>query len=499
MKYPNILFFRFDKYKDIDIFLKNNNDSLQFDYTIVNNINELYKLFNSKYNLFVTYGESEKEYYDLNKIIVNRINFRWIHYKNIETIDSINNQINFCYLQNVINQREKTRPIFSIFTTTYNSYSKILRAYSSIKKQEFRDWEWIILDDSSDESHFIFLKDLFKNEHKVRLYKRSCNSGVIGEVKNEAVSLCRGKYVLEMDHDDEILPDVLLNAVKVFEDDEEIGFVYMDTVNIHENGNNFVWGDFISKGYGSYYTMKYNNKWVYVYITPNINNITLSHIVCVPNHPRIWKREVINKIENYSEFLPICDDLELILRTAINTKMAKVSQFAYIQYMNDDGNNFTWIRNKEICRIGPMIVNQFNIKYNVDEEMKNKEAYEDINYKTNHSKIWKRADDYVHKYCNKIYNFHYDKQYCIVGLNNLLYNINIIRKLYINKRNDFILLDNLNSIEELWDHIEKCGFDRMKCYNFNDNETNEEMIQYFNLLYKSCSDTEIIDNIIDEN
>jgi len=60
-------------------------------------------------------------------------------------------------------------------------------------------------------------------------------------------------------------------------------------------------------------------------------------------------------------------------------------------------------------------------------------------------------------------------------------------------------LDNHNSIGELWEHIEKCGFDRMKCYNFSDNETNEEMIQYFNLLYKSCPDTEIIDNIIDEN
>lgn len=491
MSYPNILILRHDKYSAIDAFLESNKEAFLFSYTIINNINELSKLFDSKYHLFITYGDKEEEYYTVHKVIVRRMLIRWVHYTKIEDIDAINRGINFCYIDNVIRNRNDTRVTFSIFTTTYNSYSKIFRAYDSIKKQEFKDWEWVILDDSPEESHFVFLKDLFKHEYRVRLYKRECNSGIIGEVKNEAVSLCRGKYLLEMDHDDEIMPDVLLNAVKVFESDSDIGFVYMDTVNIHENGENYCWGDFVSKGYGSYYTMKYNNKWVYVYITPNINNITLSHIVCVPNHPRIWKREVIHKIGNYSEFLPICDDLELLLRTSINTKMAKVSQFAYLQYMNEGGNNFTWIRNKEICRIGPIVADMFNMKYNVDEEMKKLDAYEDNNYKYNFSKIWKRKD-YEHKYCNKIFNFHYDKQYCIVGLNAFARNIDYIRKLYTNKRNDFILLETNNiNIESLWALIEENGFDRMKCYTFKD-ETNEEMINYFHLLYKSCEETEII-------
>jgi glycosyltransferase involved in cell wall biosynthesis len=392
MNYPNVLFLRHTKYKYIDNKLEENKESLFFSYTIIDNANELYKLFEPKYNLLITYGDDEKEYIYINKIIVPRINARWIHYKEFNNISEISRGINYCYLNNVILPRENTRVTFSIFTTTYNSYSKIFRAYNSIKKQIFRDWEWIILDDSPDDNHFTFLKDMFKNESRVRLYKRECNSGIIGEVKNEAVCLCRGKYVLEMDHDDEILPDVLKNAVSVFDDDKDVGFVYMDTVNIHENGENFWWGDFISKGYGSYYTMKYNNKWVYVYITPNINNITLSHIVCVPNHPRIWRRDVIQRIGNYSEFLPICDDLELLLRTALNTKMAKVNQFAYIQYMNEGGNNFTWIRNKEICRIGPLITDMFNKKYNLDNVMKEKDAYEDNSYKTCHSKIWKRQN-----------------------------------------------------------------------------------------------------------
>ena len=112
-------------------------------------------------------------------------------------------------------------------------------------------------------------------------------------------------------------------------------------------GENFKYGDFICKGYGGYYMQKYNNRWVYVYITPNINNITLSHLVCLPNHPRIWRRDTMYKLENYSEFLPICDDYEILLRTALNTKIVKIHKLGYVQFMNDGRSNFSLIRNGE--------------------------------------------------------------------------------------------------------------------------------------------------------
>ena len=41
------------------------------------------------------------------------------------------------------------------------------------------------------DKHFAFLKE-----------KLSSDNRIIGNVKNEAISLCRGKYVIEMDHDD---------------------------------------------------------------------------------------------------------------------------------------------------------------------------------------------------------------------------------------------------------------------------------------------------------
>ena len=503
MRYPNILFFRYDKYAEpVDTMLSNSKSKHLFNYTIVNRSSELVKLFNPAHHLLITYGPNEPEYIgDVNSVIVPRIRNRWLHFKVIDSIDEFNQKVNYCYIRHIISaDRSITRPGFSIFTTTFHSYHRILRCYDSIKRQTYRDWEWVIVDDSTDDNHFTFLKSLFKTEPKVRLYRRSENSGVIGDVKNEASYLCRGKYLLEMDHDDEIMPDVLENAVRVFEHDPEVGFVYMDTVNIHEDGRNFKWGDTISKGYGCYYSMKIRDKWMYVYITPNINNITMSHIVCVPNHPRIWRRDILQKVGGYSEFLPICDDLELILRTGVNTKMARVHQFAYLQYMNDGGNNFTWIRNAEIQRVGPMVVDHFNqAVVNVDEYMKTKDAYEDSEkYKYGpYTNLWMRPAEYEHKYSNSVYNFRYDAEYCVIGLDSLFQNIDRIRELYTNPRNDILLLDNRVPIETVWRKLDALGLDRVKCYVHPEfmGAEKQRMIYYFTRMYKSCDTWEIIDSL----
>ena len=91
-------------------------------------------------------------------------------------------------------------------------------------------------------------------EYGRRFLKGVCeNNGNIGNVKNEAISLCRGKYVLEFDHDDEILPFVLKDSADYFDANPDIGFIYMDCIALYENGSNHFFGDFICKGYGSYY------------------------------------------------------------------------------------------------------------------------------------------------------------------------------------------------------------------------------------------------------
>ena len=493
--YPRIILFRYEKYNEVDGYINEHLDEFKCDIVITSDKNVILNLFDTNYHLLVTYGDEENQYYnDINSVFISRFHRRWIHKKDLLDINEFNNSVSYCYIDNVLRDHSVNRPEFSIFTTCYNSYHKIIRAYDSVKAQTLKDYEWVILDDSPDDDHFLYLRDLFKDDVKVRLYRRGCNSGNIGNVKNEAISLCRGKYILEFDHDDEILPDTLRESAHVFETYKDVGFVYFDFINIYEDGKNSWYSDDISNGYAGYYLQKYKNRWVWVHNTANINNITLRMgLPCLPNHPRIWRRDVLmsKEIDNYSEFLPIADDLDVLLKTALNTKIAKIAKMSYIQYMNNNNNNFSLIRSKEINRLSYFnILPQFFSMYKINDRMKELDAFEDEKYLNFNiwKNIWKRdRNEYTNKYCNLLLNLDFDFQYCILGLDSFGKNIEKIKELYKNKRNDFILLDNKVLNQDLCTILDQHNFFNMKCYSLKDINL-EQLENYFHLIYKSTGE-----------
>lgn len=513
-KYPIVLFFRAEEHSSIDTFLEANVEKLECTVHITNDIRELNKLFDFTYYVLVSYGTNPEKYYPLiEPHIVSRINNRWIHVESLneKSLDEFNYNVNFCYIHHTLLPREQIRPTFSIFTTSYNSYHKIQRAYQSLQTQTCQDWEWVIMDDSPDDTHFTFLRNNVSSlqNHKIRVYRRDQNSGNIGNVKNEAISLCRGKYVLEFDHDDEILPHCLEQAKRAFESDAEVGFVYMDCCNIYENGANFRYGDFIAYGYGGYYCQKMRttptqqSQWVFVYVTPNINNITSYALIALPNHPRIWRRSVLMELGNYNELLPICDDLEILMKTFAdkNIKVVKVHTLAYVQYMNAGNNNFSLIRNSEINRLGPQFISPFFYKkHNMHQIMRDREAYEDESYLKNHTQIWKRPPSpiYENKYLNQIVNYDMDAQMCVLGVNAFRTHINLIQTNLesTEKRWELVLLERDCAIETLWQLLDTYKMEKAKCYCLQQT-TYQELTLYFNRLLKHCDNTLILETIIE--
>jgi len=484
-RYPVVLFFRYDRYNDADTKVKN----LNCDVRITNDPSEIEKLYSTDVHILVTYGPNEHEYHqDVNKYICLRLRKRWIHHTNINP-KQFENGVNYCFIDTVIKDRKESRPVFSAFTTCFNSFEKIMRPYNSLKSQSEKDWEWVIVDDSTDEANWTSLKLKFINEPKIRLYKKAQNSGNIGNVKNEAIGLCRGKFILELDHDDEILPDLFKDAVTGFTKFPDVDFIYMDFINIYEDKRNFSYSDYLCKGYGGYYYQYYQplNQWTKVYVTPQINNITASYLFCMPNHPRIWRREKLLEIGSYSEFLPICDDQEILLRTILNLNILKIPKNAYIQYFNDGGSNFSLLRNKEINRIGPnFLTPQFKAKYPLELTLQNKDATANIKYDKLPQQIWLQ-EDYQPKYINKIYNPDYDKQYGIIGVDIFNNKLDEIKMLYKNPRNDFFLIDNSVDPTTIFKILLENNLSKVKFYVLK-NTSLQHLQNYFERVYKSTED-----------
>ena len=434
--YPNVLVYS----KDFYSFFTEHCDEFTFTIRIVT-LDEITLLFQCKYALLVTYGDC---FLDLPE----RLLRRWIKLPSLD-VNVINAHVVDAYMKLILTPQ---RPVFSIFTTCFHSYDKIHRAYQSVLRQTLRDWEWVILDDSIDEGHYAFLKGVL-TDPRIRLYKHE-HHGFIGNVKQEAVSLCRGDYVLELDHDDEIVPSLLSDAAKVFED-TEVGFVYTDYCNLYENGDPFHYGDYFSLGYGGYYRQFYEGKWVYVAMSPNINSTTLSHIVSIPNHARMWRRKVLLDMGNYNEYLPICDDYELLLRTAVHTKMVRIPKLGYIQYMNAHANNFSLIRNSEINRLREHLTPLLYEKLHILSVMEQQGGIDTSDL----SPIWKRTS---YPYCNGIATC-YKTYYCILGLAAFHQHYATIKQLYL-PEHDFLLLDR----SDVGKILERFKMTRIKYYSIEE-------------------------------
>jgi len=404
MSYPRVLFLREDRHRIVDEYFE---EECACEVCLTSDVSEVWKAYSSYYHVIVLYGDTRWDD-ELRDIWSDRLERKTLRIIRVGTLDKFVHAVNTKYMVCVSRSRENLRPQFSIFTTCYNSFWKMERAYRSLAAQCVRDWEWVVVDDSPDPGHFDYLR-VSLVDPRIRLYKRSSNSGSIGEVKNEAASLCRGKYVVELDHDDELTPNCLQDALCEFESDEEVGFVYMDFINMANNGDQRMYGDHracmfnVCNGYGGYLSVIHNGVWHFQFLTPNINNMTASALPCCPNHPRIWRASVLHEVGGYSEQLPVGDDYEVLLRTFAATKCSKICKVGYIQYIGDGGKeNFSLLRNAEINRLCPYWIKPAMYEsLGIDGVMSARGGSEGSQYAEVRANIWARPLPYEHKYVNK--------------------------------------------------------------------------------------------------
>lgn len=283
---------------------------------------------------------------------------RWINFKDTSDLQRMGGAAFHCFVSNCVKQRDDLPPLISVFTPAYKTGDAIRRPYESLLKQGYNNWEWVIVDDSDDDgSTLSMLTDLAESDHRVHVFKYHRHSGVIGEVKNWACHLCRGEFLVEMDHDDELTPNALRDIVEAFqyfdgrdEDHPKADFVYTDFAEVFPDGSPLTYNKGWGHGYGSYRWEWYGEKRLAVSNASNINPKTIRHIVAAPNHARCWRADFYKAIGGHGRLIHVADDYELMVRTFLKTRMARVPTLCYIQWRNEGGNTHR-DRNQEIQRL----------------------------------------------------------------------------------------------------------------------------------------------------
>jgi glycosyltransferase involved in cell wall biosynthesis len=259
---------------------------------------------------------------------------KWIHSEQMST--HIGESSYNCAMKSILEPFYENNPLISVFTPVYNTKDVLYRTYNSLKSQTYANWEWVIVNDSTDEGRTLKIAiDISKNDPRVRVYDfREKSGGIVGESKYRAASLCSGQYLLELDHDDILLPEALGLTVEAFQRYPDAKFVYSDCAEIDENHNSLTYGEYFAFGYGSYRDEVFNGKVYKAVNTQNINPKTIRHIVGVPNHIRAWDRFFYHSIGGHNRHLSIADDYELIVRSFLETKFVRIPKMLYLQFFH---------------------------------------------------------------------------------------------------------------------------------------------------------------------
>lgn len=117
-------------------------------------------------------------------------------------------------------------PRVSVLTPIYNTNPIHLREMiESILNQTFKDFEFLILNDSPDNKEIEkIVLEYAKHDKRIKYSKNKKNMGITPS-RNKLIKMARGEYLAVFDHDDISVPERLEKEVKYLDENPYVGVV----------------------------------------------------------------------------------------------------------------------------------------------------------------------------------------------------------------------------------------------------------------------------------
>lgn len=201
----------------------------------------------------------------------------------------------------------ENKPYFSVILPTYNRSALLKRAIKSVIKQEFEDWELIIVDDGSTDD----TGKIVEAFHDSRINYVYQANGMVAKARNNGITKSRGEYICFLDDDDEYLDTHLkvLNS-NIKENSNPVALFF--TLCYRETKGILKKCDACKSTPESPILLGYNPE------TPNI---------CIHNN-------VLN-MHNFNENILMHEDAELWGRIAKHFPVNRINEYTTIIHMHD--------------------------------------------------------------------------------------------------------------------------------------------------------------------
>lgn len=397
------------EYLDIKCFENDEHAEKHFELKILENdkniVEEIFKF--NYFDAIITIGDLSN-YKEMAKLPF-EYRAKWCHYNDFDG-KTIANTITSVLTYNLV--REDKPKKYSFFTCTYNTGEfRLKRLYESIKNQSYKEWNWFIIDDSPNDETIKLIESL--HEPRITVIKNVTRHGNIGFNKHTIAMMCDGDYLVEVDHDDELTTDCLYHLNEAFNKYPDAEFAYSLCIEYSVNEKSqvpIIYGEGWGWGEGKFKSEFINGKYEYFSASPNINPYSIRTIYCQPNHIRCWNKQFYHKIGGHNTELSVLDDMELLIRTFLHTKMIKIDKVLYFQYQDAGERGSKECNNTQSTRFAEIQRTVWLLKNRYDELVHNRIlelGYKDDpwNEQYGYSELWKK-----HKPNQNVMNYIYKPQ-----------------------------------------------------------------------------------------
>ena len=202
------------------------------------------------------------------------------------------------------------------FITPSHDPTYLDEVWARIQAQTFEDWEWVIVANGERKKEVLAKAQKFEDVD-VRVVPEEFDSDKIGALKRYACEKALGKILVELDHDDIIVPQCLERIAMAFEanckqDRTEEAFLFSDAATCSFDGENHVF----DKNWGwHHYSWAFEGRPYLINRNFPVTARSLCEIIHAPDHIRAWSREAYLKAGKHNPMMRVGDDHELIVRT----------------------------------------------------------------------------------------------------------------------------------------------------------------------------------------
>lgn len=183
--------------------------------------------------------------------------------------------------------------LVSIITPSYNSASFIEKTIESVLEQTYKNWEMIIVDDSSTDQSQELIKQYMLQNKRIKLIINQEKLGA-AQSRNRAIEEAKGEYIAFLDSDDLWFSEKLEKQITLMKKND-VYLSYSSYNTIDETGK--VMGTFLVREKVTYYDMLKTSTIGTLTTIYNVKELGKCYFEDIGHEDYVMKLQILKKIK----------------------------------------------------------------------------------------------------------------------------------------------------------------------------------------------------------